>query len=265
MGSFVQRSYVVQARSTAANWITNEINQDQIYLPTGYNQADKSTLWPVIFSFEGAGEQGTDNSRQLSVGLGKNIASVGERAICIFPQSNQNGTSNPTYLKVIATRHEAFKQAFAEFNINPTRIYTTGYSSGGNFSLYHQFVNSDFVAASMNVSAQIVPQFLMQDEFLQFNYTEAYAIQQAYARLSTRPIRIYCGDQDATFLQHNRNIAAVFNSNPNFLYTEYPGAGHDNSTFDAVYSDSTQYDWLLAQSSNYQFEKSANISSHTWK
>lgn len=266
MGSLIQRSYVVGASSWFAGWSQSQICMDQIYLPTGFDPNDKTTKWPVIFNYNGAGESGTDNDKQLNQGIYPNRASVGERAIICMPQENQNGTGsgNPKWPLVNAIHMAAFDQLTTEFkdNIDFTRISMMGYSSGANGCWGMMMRFRDQFSAMVCIAGSIPGSFLLQDETA--TVTDAAGNIQAAAWLVNKPIRVYhCTDDGQIVPLRDQQISAAFGSpTATYLYTEVPTGGH---SWDYVYSDSTVYDWILAQHSSFAPPSSASISSHTWK
>ena len=117
----------------------------QVYVPRDFQRSSK---WPVILALHGGGSYGNDGLVQTIGGLADAIRRHPERfpAIVIFPQAHADGTPGwqGTGGRMALA---AVDKAIAEFSGDPSRIYLTGLSAGGNGSWYLAAHNSGRFAA----------------------------------------------------------------------------------------------------------------------
>ena len=119
-----------------------------IYLPDGYDP-QRAEKYPLIIYLVGAGHVGTDINKLLEdeAGLPKLLY---ERAfpmesVVIFPQLTSGWWQAPEVKK-------AYDWAVPHYNIDPERVYLTGYSSGGSGSCEAVRAYPDLFAAYMAVA-----------------------------------------------------------------------------------------------------------------
>jgi predicted peptidase len=98
-----------------------------VYLPAQYTP-DKA--WPVVIFLHGSGEVGSDGTRQLHSEFARQVKAHAERwpFVIIFPQKQNKHTRwwAEDSMVVAALRH-----AEADYHIDPSRVYLTGHSLGG--------------------------------------------------------------------------------------------------------------------------------------
>jgi predicted peptidase len=106
----------------------------QVYVPRDFQ---RSTKWPIILALHGGGEYGNDGIRQTAGALANIIRRFPERvpAIVVFPQAHADGKPGWQGTGGRAAL-AAVDKTIAEFSGDPSRVYLTGYSAGGNGSWY---------------------------------------------------------------------------------------------------------------------------------
>jgi predicted peptidase len=97
-----------------------------VYLPRNY---DGRKSWPTLLFLQGIGEGGEDGKKQTTVGLGpyirKHDADFGY--VAIFPQSGGKWTTNDAEDIAIGALDDVEKR----YNVDRSRVYLTGLSTGG--------------------------------------------------------------------------------------------------------------------------------------
>jgi predicted peptidase len=220
----------------------------QVYVPREYRPTQ---AWPVILALHGGGEYGWDGISQTNVGLAQAVRQHRDRfpGIIVFPQSPPDGTPG-FHGRGERIALAALDKAMAEFHGDPSRIYLTGLSMGGNgaWSLAYRF--PERFAALIVVSAfigertggtsgvrypAIVPQ------------TEADPYAAIARRVSGVPIRIFHGDADASVpVEVSRRMATALQAaRTDVEYTELAGVGHN--AWDAAYAREALFVWLFRQ------------------
>ena len=212
----------------------------QVYIPPTYRPSEAS---PVILFLHGAGERGSDGKRQSAVGLGKAIREHPERwpAIVILPQVPQ-GQSWVGAAGAMAMA--ALDQTLDEFRGDPSRIYLTGLSMGGNGSWSLGYQHTERFAAIVAVCGFLgagpgFPSFLAAGT--------ADAAAEVATRLKGIPIQVFHGDADRVVpaTESRQVVAALRAVGADVQYTELPGVGHN--AWDPAYGSVELARWLFAQ------------------
>ncbi len=207
----------------------------QIYIPQGYTP---SRSWPVILTNHGSGEKGSDNQKQLGVGLGPHVAAVGERAVIVFPQEPvTSGNVFAVAQLLYMVEKGALDEALTAVNADLTRIYLTGNSAGAIRGWNQLYLQPTRFAAFFPASGEVdAPEILSN-----LAATEAAGIAAIVARFPTLPIHVYHGSADGTVdVSADRALAAAYallpGSSATFKYIEYPGLDH-GGTWDTAFAD----------------------------
>jgi predicted peptidase len=212
----------------------------QVYVPRDYDPAHE---WPIILFLHGAGERGSDGLYQTEVGLPSAVRRAPERypAIIVMPQVPLDSTwqGRPGQAAL-----QALDAAMAEFNTDPSRVYLTGLSMGGNGSWYLAYRNPGRFAAVAVVCGFVNPIRNWPD------FVEAGAgtvFERVAGRLSNVPVWIVHGDADrAVSVSESRSMNEALRTVTSELhYRELPGVGHN--AWDATYRDPEFPAWLFAQ------------------
>jgi predicted peptidase len=219
----------------------------QVYVPRGFQRSAK---WPVILSLHGGGEYGSDGIRQTALGVAGAIRRFPERvpAIVVFPQAHADGTPGWQGAGGRAAL-VALDDAVAEFSGDPSRVYLTGYSAGGNGTWY---LASRFPGrfAAIVVVCGFISEFrgrttgLLYPALAPGEPDPFAAIARRVARL---PIWILHGDADPTISveESRRMFAALKAQGADVQYTELERVKHD--AWGPAYDRADLFEWMLKQ------------------
>jgi predicted esterase/lysophospholipase L1-like esterase len=213
----------------------------QIFVPASYSPSQR---WPVILFLHGAGERGSDGYLQTQVGLPPAIRQNPARfpAIAVFPQATADSSWTGTLARVAVM---ALDQTTREYQTDPSRVYLTGLSMGGNGTWYVAYRNPKRFAAIAPICSWVSPQFWKVDPVVPADSGEHFS---ALARqLRQMPIWIFHGEVDpAVPVDESRKaFAALQAAGAPVQYSEVPGTGHDS--WDPAYNSPKFWTWLFAQ------------------
>ncbi|MBS0264324.1 MAG: prolyl oligopeptidase family serine peptidase [Planctomycetes bacterium] len=203
---------------------------------------DEKQRYPLVLFFHGAGERGTDNTRQLVHGMNDFARDENrEKYPCfvVAPQCPEGKRwvevdwaadkheFQPTPSVTLKLVEELLAALEQEFRIDPARLYVTGLSMGG-------YATWDVVTRHPKKFAAAAPICGGGDE------------QQA-AKLVDTPIWAFHGSQDTVVKPaRSRNmIEAIKQAQGKPVYTEYAGVGHDS--WGRAYQDPQLLAWMFAQ------------------
>jgi predicted peptidase len=195
-----------------------------IFVPADY-KGDKP--YPVILFLHGAGETGTDGTKQTKTGIGPAIRKQEKTFPCIvvFPQSQKRSwrADSEDGKRALAILEEVKK----DYKVDDKRIYLTGLSMGG-------FGTWSMAAAHPDKWAAIVP--------ICGSGSPATA-----EKIKDIPCWCFHGDADtAVKVEGSRNmIKALEAAGAKPKYSEYPGVGHNS--WDKAYGTKELWEWLLMQ------------------
>jgi predicted peptidase len=195
-----------------------------VFVPADY-KGDKP--YPLILFLHGAGETGTDGTKQTKTGIGAAIRKQEKTFPCIvvFPQSQKGGwrAESAEGKRAVAILDEVAK----EFKVDDKRIYLTGLSMGGMGTW-------SMAAAHPEKWAAIVPICGRGDP-------------ATAEKIKDIPCWCFHGDADtAVKVEGSRNmIKALEAAGAKPKYTEYPGVGHNS--WDRAYATKELWEWLLMQ------------------
>lgn len=220
----------------------------QVYVPREFRRGPK---WPVILALHGVGECGNDGLLQTTVGLAGAIRRHPERfpAIVVFPQAHADGTPGWQGAGGRAAL-AAVEKAIAEFSGDPSRVYLTGLSAGGNGSWYLASHHPGRFAA-VAVICGFILEFRSKSSDVLYPALVASSEPDPYAVMARRvaqlPIWIFHGDADATVsVEESRKMAAALKAiGADVQYTELPGVGHN--AWDPAYDRADLFEWMLKQ------------------
>jgi predicted peptidase len=220
----------------------------QVYVPREFRRGLK---WPVILALHGVGECGNDGLLQTNVGLAGAIRRHPERfpAIAVFPQSHADGT--PAWQGAGGRAAlAAIDRAIAEFSGDPSRVYLTGFSAGGNGSWYLASHNPGRFAA-VAVICGFISEFRSKSSGVLYPALVASSEPDPYATMAKQvahlPIWIFHGDADGVAsVEESRKMAAALKAiGADVQYTEFPGVGHN--AWDPAYERADLFAWMLKQ------------------
>ena len=216
----------------------------QVFIPANYNST--TVKLPVILFLHGSSEKGTDNVKQMTVGLGPYVKARESTfpAIVVFPQGPP-GEGLAAILTVDRVSYGALTQVLTEYTkTDPARVYMTGLSYGGFRAFEIAYQHPTTFAAIVPIAASILPVGLSGSTSTTFTQ----GVQLAVNGLKSIPMSQFHGAVDGNVpVTQAREISAAFKSaGAPFTYTEYPTGGH--AIWDAVYADANMWTWLYAQS-----------------
>lgn len=220
----------------------------EVYVPRDY---DPKRDWPIILALHGGGEYGSDGIRPTVGGLAKAIRLHPERfpVIAVFPQAHADGTPGWQQKSGEAALVEV-DEAIWEFHGDPSRIYLTGYSAGGNGSWFLAYHHPQRFAALV-VICGFVSDFTGKQSHVFYPGIPSSSAPDRYGAIAKQlrsvPTWIFHGDADQNVsVEESRRMASALRAvGANVHYTEL--AGVDHSAWDPAYEDSEMVRWLLSQ------------------
>ena len=219
----------------------------RVWLPPHFT---KLRRWPVILFLHGSGERGSDNLRQLALGLGPSLEHYRSRykAIVVLPQCR---FGEEWYGEEEQQALAALEQSIREFRGDPKRVYLTGVSMGGAGVWYMARHRKKF-AAIVPVCGEVVRQ--RDDPFPTDPPPDIARIVGApdpYATLAAaigkQPVWAWHGAEDdvVPVTESRRMVAALQRAGGIVRYSEVKGLGHDGG--DTAYANPDLTKWLFAQ------------------
>lgn len=220
----------------------------QVYVPRVFS---RDTKWPVVLSLHGGGEYGSDGIRQTAGALAHAIRRFPDRlpAIAIFPQARADKTPG-WHLAGGRAALAAVDRTLAEFDGDPARVYLTGYSAGGNGTLFLASRHPDRFAALL-VICPFVAEFRGTTSGVLYPSLAMPGDADPYASVARRvahiPTWLFHGDADSVVsVDESRKLAAALKAaGADVQYTELAGVNHDAWT--PAYARADVFDWLLRQ------------------
>ena len=220
----------------------------QVYVPRDFQP---SKAWPVIIVLHGGGTYASDGISQTEGGLGSAIRRHPERfpALVVFPPAHPDRTPGWQQKGGEAALAELDK-TLAEFNGDPSRVYLTGFSAGGNGAWFLASHHPERFAALV-VLCGFISEFKGKTSPVIYPAIAPASAPDQYAyvakQVSSIPIWIFHGDADQDVpVEESRKMAAALKAiGANVQYTELPGVGHN--TWDPVYNRTDLIEWMLKQ------------------
>ena len=220
----------------------------QVYVPRTFS---RGTKWPIVLSLHGGGEYGSDGIRQTAGALANAIRRFPERlpAIAVFPQARADKTPG-WHLAGGRAALAALDRTMTEFNGDPERVYLTGYSAGGNGTLFLASRHPDRFAALL-VICPFVAEFRGTTSGVLYPSLAMAGDSDPYASVARRiahlPTWFFHGDADpAVSVDESRKMTAALKAaGASVQYTELPGVNHDAWT--PAYARPDVFEWLLRQ------------------
>ena len=244
----------VSAQSIETGFLNRSVVLDgdeyryQVYVPRDFK---KSSKWPIILALHGGGDYGNDGLRQTAYAIATAIRLHSERfpSLVIFPQAHADGTPGWQAAGGRAAL-AAVDKAINEFSGDPTRVYLTGWSAGGNGSWFLASRYPDRFAALVVVCGWI-SEFRGRTSHILYPALAPVSEMDPYAAVAKRvahlPIWIFHGDADPTApVEESRHMYAALKAiGANVQYTEFPGVGH--SAWTPAFDRADLFEWLFKQ------------------
>lgn len=220
----------------------------QVYVPRNY---DARNTWPIILMLHGGGDYGSDGIRPTTGALANALRLHPERfpSIVVFAQGHADGTPSWQRQGGKAALMEV-DRAIVEFHGDPSRVYLTGASAGGNGAWFLAYHHPERFAAALVVCG-FVSDFTGLQSHVFYPGVAGEGLDR-YAKVAETvhgmPIWIVHGDADQNVsVEESRRMAAALGVlEANVRYTELPGADHKGA-WDFAYADDEIVKWLYAQ------------------
>jgi predicted peptidase len=220
----------------------------EVYVPRDY---DPRRHWPVILMLHGGGDYGSDGIRPTVGALANAIRLHPDRfpSIVIFAQGHADGTPSWQQQGGEAALKEV-DAAIAEFHGDPSRVYLTGASAGGNGAWFLAYHHPQLFAGVLVVCGFVSDFTGLQSRVfypgLAGKGPDRYA--KVAAAVKRLPIWIVHGDADKNVsVEESRHMAEALKSlGADARYTEVSGADHAGA-WQFAYADPEIAKWLFAQ------------------
>ena len=231
-GTFLEREVVVDGAT----------HRYQVFVPAAAASPGKP---PVILFLHGSGERGSDNRRQVEVGLGPHVRkhAADFPAIVVFPQAPEGSEWN----QIADVTFAQLDAATREFGGDPDRTYLTGLSMGGFGAWDYALRQSYRFAAVVPVCGGLVIERRPSMDVTGLE-GEADPYAAVAQRLRAMPVWLFHGAKDDLVPpEFSRRLAAAFKAAGarDARYTEFPDANHNS--WDAAYATPELWTWLFAQ------------------
>ena len=209
---------------------------------------------PLILYLHGAGEQGDDNSRQVSRHMASLSTAAKERGAFIYaPQAvASSGIHNWNNSNRTAQVMEMLDQITEEQNIDPTRIYVTGISMGGGGTWNIVSENPNTFAAAAPIAGVVTGDNFDAANVLgtptwAFHARDDDLITKNNTRNVVNGILEAAGEDPLTFPADDDFVTEFdyFNSELELTYTELATGGH--LIWLDIYARPEFENWLFAQ------------------
>lgn len=235
-GTFVARELVVDGNT----------HRYQVFVPAAAKTPGKT---PVILFLHGSGERGSDNLKQVEVGLGPYVRGRMQDfpALVVFPQAPDDSEWTQDAGRIAIAALDA---AMREFDADPARTYLTGISMGGYGTWELALQSPQRFAALAPVCGGITVDWTNQRPGMQAASVIGAAdpFAETARRLRDVPVWIFHGAKDDAVppAQSRRMSAALEAAGARDVrYTEFPDAKHNS--WDPAYASPALWDWLFAQ------------------
>ncbi|GHC02764.1 hypothetical protein [Cerasicoccus arenae] len=233
----------------------------RLFVPDSY---DGSAAFPLVLFFHGFGEGGENNTSQVNGNIDNLLSNAKSWGFFIYaPQNNYQVSWNPTSvtdaMRMVASLLE-------DYNIDPSRIYVTGLSNGGQGAYTAASLYDGIIAASTVINGSPGPGVfydrLVGDPIWIYHARNDSSTSVGTSRNMTRDIRAADGNKPALQFPLDDDVnyeyysdgspyytdGSTFYEENGLRYSEYPTGGH--GIWSRAYNESPMYDWLLNHTIN---------------
>lgn len=231
----------------------------RLFVPENY---DGTTAFPLVIFFHGFGEGGENNTSQVNNNINNLLAAAKSRDFFLYaPQNNYRVSWNPTsvtdVMRMVANLLEVY-------NLDPSRIYVTGLSNGGQGTYTAASLYDGIVAASTVINGSpgpgVYPERLVGDPIWIYHARNDNTTSVGRSRNMVRDIRAADGNkpplnfplnQDEDYEYYNDGSpfysdGSTYYQENGLRYSEYASGGH--GIWHRAYNEAPMYDWLLGHS-----------------
>jgi predicted peptidase len=217
----------------------------QVFVPAAF---DPAKTWPVVIYLHGAPGRGTDGLRPTAAGLGEAIRRHPEwfPVLALFPQAPpESDWDGPVADRVLPELEATLRS----FHGDPTRVYLTGASMGGQgvYSLALRYPDR-FAALVVSCGSPLRPPWRLAE----LHQPPADRSEVAFASIARQlvrfPIWMFHGADDKVVATSEARtmVAALTAAGRAPRYTEYPGAGHGDGC-QLAFMEESLWPWLFSQ------------------
>lgn len=197
----------------------------RLFKPANYNPTNQ---YPLVVFMHGAGERGSDNSRQLSVWPSAMVFADARNqaknpSFMIAPQCPNNASWDSTRGDQIMAILDGLK---SEFSIDSNRVYVTGLSMGGFGSWYYINLYPSLFAAAAPIASS-------WDNYFQDVDTRGI------------PVWTFYGVGDSSPSATRVGVGNLRRAGYNIIYTDYANGAHN--VWDDAYNTPALLTWMYSQ------------------
>lgn len=207
-----------------------------VYIPREYDAIKK---WPTIVFLHGMGECGTDGLKQVGQGIGTAVMANPARwpFIIVMPQKPDTRQAWAEHAEMVIAMLDATSASYA---VDPTRVYLTGLSQGGN--------------GTWTIGARYPERWAAIAPICGYGNPSEIA-----PGLKSMPIWCFHGEADSVvpLARSTAIIDALKALGASPRLTTYPGVGHNS--WDKAYRDEALPQWFL------EHQKPANTAARAGK
>lgn len=228
----------------------------RLFVPTNY---DSSKQYPIVLFFHGKGEYGSDNTSQVNGNIDHLLAAAKSRDFFLYaPQSGSPAWSTGAVTQAM----DMVNFATRTYNIDTSKIYTTGLSAGGGAAKIAITNYVDTFAAAVPVCGVSAgdPTKLVGKPIWVFHARDDGTVNISQSHNFINDIRAANGGKPKLVYPLNASTSnpyynngspyysdgSTFYNENNLRYTEY--ASGDHGIWGRAYNEQPMYDWLLSQS-----------------
>ena len=186
------------------------------YVPEG-------DTYPLLLFLHGSGERGSNLEHVGDHGLPDLLPRLPEGTLVLAPQCPES----LRWTDHLAQLGALLEETMANYPVDPSRVYLTGLSMGGQGAWYLAAETPDRFAAVVPICGRSNP--------------------SAAQRLKSLPIWVFHGDKDDTvpLSESEGMVAALHEAGSDAKLTVFPGVSHNS--WSPAYSTPELYRWLFAQ------------------
>lgn len=196
-----------------------------LFLPAAYDD-DPEALWPLIYFFHGAGENGDNLDRIKVHGPPMLVEKDPDFPFIVLSPLMSHTMVNVPWTPFLETHLALLEDVEANYRVDASRVYLTGLSQGG-------FVTWYMAAAYPATFAAIAP-------------IAGGGNRSTACALTGVPVWAFHGSADSVVSVSNTEVMveAIEDCGGVPKFTIYPGVGHNSWT--RTYDNPELYDWFMS-------------------